>query len=79
MPCMELLPTKRRSTGRYWRYAVAYCGQAAVQQLGPVFAPGDIFVGMEGFGASAPADQLFQHFIRLTPLSPRRKQIKTNI
>ncbi|MEC7234490.1 MAG: transketolase, partial [Pseudomonadota bacterium] len=37
--------------------------EAAVQQSWDRYLrPGDIFIGMEGFGASAPADQLFQHF-----------------
>ena len=31
-------------------------------KAGIVFAPTDVFIGMDGFGASAPADQLFQHF-----------------
>ena len=65
VPCMELFA--QQSAGAQadiigdapLRIAV----EAAVQQSWDRYLrPGDIFVGMEGFGASAPADQLFQHF-----------------
>lgn len=37
--------------------------EAAVQQSWDRYLrPDDIFIGMDGFGASAPADQLYQHF-----------------
>jgi transketolase len=43
--------------------------------------PGDIFIGMEGFGASAPADQLFQHFGITADaiVAAAQKRLKTNI
>jgi transketolase len=37
--------------------------EAAVRQSWDRYLrPGDIFIGMDSFGASAPASQLFEHF-----------------
>ena len=65
VPCMELFTQQSASAqadiigDAPLRIAV----EAAVQQSWDRYLrPGDIFIGMEGFGASAPADQLFQHF-----------------
>jgi transketolase len=65
VPCMELFAQQSPSAqadiigDAPLRIAV----EAAVQQSWDRYLrPGDIFIGMEGFGASAPADQLYQHF-----------------
>jgi transketolase len=65
VPCMELFEQQSASTkadvlgDTKLRIAV----EAAVQQSWDRYLrPQDIFIGMDGFGASAPAGQLFQHF-----------------
>jgi transketolase len=68
MPCWELFaaqPVAYREAvlGRVPRVAVeAAAGFGWERWLGPA----GTFIGMEGFGASAPADRLFQHF-SITP------------
>jgi transketolase len=65
VPCMELFEQQSPATkadvlgNTTLRIAV----EAAVQQSWDRYLrPQDIFIGMDGFGASAPAGQLFQHF-----------------
>ena len=65
VPCMELFEQQSAGTkadvlgDTPLRIAV----EAAVQQSWDRYLrPQDIFIGMDGFGASAPAGQLFQHF-----------------
>ncbi|MDA8776081.1 transketolase [Alphaproteobacteria bacterium] len=65
VPCMELFEQQSPATkadvlgDTTLRIAV----EAAVQQSWDRYLrPQDIFIGMDGFGASAPAGQLFQHF-----------------
>ena len=65
VPCMELFEQQNPATqadilgDTPLRIAV----EAAVRQSWDRFLrPQDVFIGMDGFGASAPADQLFQHF-----------------
>ncbi len=82
VPCMELFTQQSASAqadiigDAPLRIAV----EAAVQQSWDRYLrPGDIFIGMEGFGASAPADQLFQHFgiTADTIVAAARKYIKS--
>ena len=65
VPCMELFEQQNPATqadilgDTPLRIAV----EAAVRQSWDRYLrPQDIFIGMDGFGASAPAGQLFQHF-----------------
>ncbi|MGC6534921.1 MAG: transketolase [Parvibaculales bacterium] len=65
VPCMELFAQQADTVQQDvlgdtpLRIAV----EAAVQQSWDRYLrPQDIFIGMDGFGASAPAGQLFQHF-----------------
>jgi len=64
MPCFELFDEQDADyrdevLGRAPRVAV----EAAVRQGWDAYVrPGDSFLGMSGFGASAPAGQLFDHF-----------------
>ena len=65
VPCMELF-SQQNDTAQadiIGEAPLRIAVEAAVQQSWDRYLrPGDIFIGMEGFGASAPADQLFQHF-----------------
>ena len=63
-PCLELFATQPASyrtkvLGKAPRIAV----EAGVEQgWGKYLGDRDLFIGMTGFGASAPADELFEHF-----------------
>lgn len=64
IPCMELFaeqdaPYRDEVLGTAPRIAV----EAAVRQgWDALLRPGDDFIGMTGFGASGPAEQLYEHF-----------------
>ena len=64
MPCWELF---RKQSGDYARAVLGEAPRVAVE-AGMRFGwdewigPGGAFVGMEGFGASAPAEELYAHF-----------------
>lgn len=70
MPCMDLFEEqtedyKTSVIGAHDTPAKRICVEAAVQQswdkyLRPAY--GDVFIGMNSFGESAPAPQLFEHF-----------------
>ncbi len=65
MPCFELFD-KQKSSYRddvLGNTTVRIAIEAAIRQGWDAYLrPGDGFIGMESFGASAPADRLFEHF-----------------
>ena len=65
MPCFELFD-KQKSSYRddvLGSTPVRIAIEAAIRQGWDAYLrPGDGFIGMESFGASAPADRLFEHF-----------------
>ncbi|MEC7629501.1 MAG: transketolase [Pseudomonadota bacterium] len=65
MPCFELFD-KQKSSYRddvLGNTPVRIAIEAAIRQGWDAYLrPGDGFIGMESFGASAPADRLFEHF-----------------
>ena len=65
MPCFELFD-KQKSSYRddvMGSTPVRIAIEAAIRQGWDAYLrPGDGFIGMESFGASAPADRLFEHF-----------------
>ncbi len=65
VPCMELFAQQSASVQDdvLGDTALRIGVEAAVQQSWDRYLrPQDIFIGMDGFGASAPAGQLYQHF-----------------
>jgi len=65
VPCMELFEQQSPATKAdvLGDTKIRIAVEAAVQQSWDRYLrPQDIFIGMDGFGASAPASQLFQHF-----------------
>ena len=65
VPCMELFAAQTPETQAdiLGETDLRIAIEAAVRQSWDRFLrPTDIFIGMDGFGASAPADQLFTHF-----------------
>ena len=65
VPCMELFEQQSATTKAdvLGDTALRIGIEAAVQQSWDRYLrPQDLFIGMDGFGASAPAGQLFQHF-----------------
>ena len=65
VPCMELFAQQPASVQDdvLGDTALRIGVEAAVQQSWDRYLrPQDIFIGMDGFGASAPAGQLYQHF-----------------
>ena len=63
-PCFELFAAQPRDYGAKVLGTAPRVGcEAAIRQgWGMLLGPTDAFVGMTGFGASAPAPQLYQHF-----------------
>ena len=65
VPCMELFEQQSPATQAdiLGDTPIRIAVEAAIRQSWDRFLrPKDIFIGMDGFGASAPAGQLFQHF-----------------
>ena len=65
VPCMELFEQQNPATQAdiLGNTPIRIAVEAAIRQSWDRFLrPQDIFIGMDGFGASAPAGQLFQHF-----------------
>ncbi len=65
VPCMELLEQQSPATQAdiLGETPLRIGVEAAVRQSWDRYLrPQDIFIGMDGFGASAPAGQLFEHF-----------------
>ena len=65
VPCMELFEQQSPATQAdiLGETPLRIAVEAAVRQSWDRYLrPQDIFIGMDGFGASAPAEQLFQHF-----------------
>ena len=65
VPCMELFEQQSAATKAdiLGDTPVRIAVEAAVQMSWDRYLrPQDIFIGMDDFGASAPADQLFKHF-----------------
>jgi transketolase len=65
VPCMELFEQQNPATQAdiLGDTPIRIAVEAAIRQSWDRFLrPQDIFIGMDGFGASAPAGQLFQHF-----------------
>ncbi len=64
-PCLELFDAQSDGyrADTLGDSAVRIVIEAAIEQgWGKYMRPGDIFIGMTGFGASAPASALFEHF-----------------
>jgi transketolase len=64
MPCSELFEAQSKS---YREEVLGACPRVAVEAAVPFgwskwLGPNGAFVGMEGFGASAPAQHLYKHF-----------------
>src|SRR5262245_53207139 len=64
MPCSELFEAQSQS---YRKEVLGACPRVAVEAAVPFgwskwLGPKDAFVGMHGFGASAPAQHLYKHF-----------------
>lgn len=65
MPCFELFEQQKKSYREdvLGHTPVRIAVEAAVRQGWDAYLrPGDGFIGMESFGASAPVDRLFEHF-----------------
>ena len=65
VPCMELLEKQSDAAQSdiFGDTPLRIAIEAAVRQSWDRYLrPGDIFIGMDSFGASAPAAQLFEHF-----------------
>ena len=65
VPCMELLEKQSEAAQSdiFGDTPLRIAIEAAVRQSWDRYLrPGDIFIGMDSFGASAPAAQLFEHF-----------------
>lgn len=64
-PCLELFEAQSEGyrADTLGDSPVRIIVEAAIEQgWGKYMRPGDIFIGMSGFGASAPASALFEHF-----------------
>jgi transketolase len=65
VPCMELLLalSERERAAIVGRAKVNIAVEAGIRQgWDAVIGSGGIFIGMTGFGASAPYKELYQHF-----------------
>ena len=76
VPCMDLLLAAPETTRRavIGDAPVKIAVEAAVRQgWDAIIGPDGVFVGMSGFGASAPYKDLYKHFGITPERSPRRR------
>ena len=66
LPCWELFAEQDEGLPRWRCWATARCGSASRPRAGFGWSrwlgEDGLFIGMSGFGASAPAEDLFRHF-----------------